>query len=209
MSGNQLEASIHAVMGSSGGGKTTRARKVINKRKRRRTMIWSPKEAKDNYASWFPGSVVCTTIAEVLAIVKAAGKRGEFHIVFKPSLDRKRDEAQFDVFCRIAFAAENLLFLVDELHTVTRPGWAGDGWSKLVLMGRANGIEIWGLSQRPANMDKNFLGNCITVHTRRLSYPEDAKTVAKSLGVPTADVSALAGYMWIERNNMTGQVTRG
>jgi hypothetical protein len=209
MKGNAQEASIHAVMGSSGGGKTTRARGAIMKRKRRRTMIWSPKEDKDRYADWWPGSVVCTTIAEVLAIVRAAGKRGEFHIVFKPSLERKRDEAQFDVFCRIAYAAENLLFLVDELHTVTRPGWAGDGWSKLVMMGRANGIEIWGLSQRPANMDKNFLGNCTTVHTRRLSYPDDAKTVAKSLGVAPGEVSALTGYMWIERNNMTGEVTRG
>lgn len=209
MKGNALEASIHAVMGSSGGGKTTHARGRIMKRKRRRTMIWSPKEAKDNYAAWFPGSVVCTTTAEVLAIVKAAGKRGEFHIVFQPSLDRKRDEAQFDVFCRIAFAAENLLFLVDELHTVTRPGWAGDGWSKLVMMGRANGVEIWGLSQRPASMDKNFLGNCTTVHTRRLSYPEDAKTVARSLGVHPSDVTALFGYQWIERDNLTGNVTVG
>lgn len=209
MSGNQLEASIHAVLGSSGGGKTTHARKLIMKRKRRRTMIWSPKEPKDDYASWYPGSVVCTTTAEVLEVVKAAGKRGAFHVVFKPSLDRKRDELQFDVFCRIALAAENLMFLVDELHTVTKPGWAPDGWSKLTMMGRASGTEIWGLSQRPASVDKNFLGNCSTVHTRRLSYPEDAKSVARSLGVKPVDVSSLTGYMWIERNNMTGEVTRG
>ncbi len=207
--GNQQEASIHAVLGSSGGGKTTHAKGRIQKRKRRRSMIWSPKEAKDNYAGWYPGSIVTSSTAEVLEIVKAAGKRGEFHVVFKPTLNRKQDEAQFDVFCRIALAAENLLFLGDELHTVTRGSWSPDGWAKLVMMGRASAVEIWGLSQRPASIDKNFLGNCSTVHTRRLSYPEDAKAVAKSLGVSPAEVSALTGYMWLERDNMTGIVTRG
>lgn len=209
MSGNSQEAKIHAVMGSSGGGKTTHTKKLVMKRKHRRTIIWSPKEPADNYASWYSGSVVCTTATEVLDIVKAAGKRGAFHIVFRPTLNRAQDEKQFHVVCLIAFHAQNLLFIVDELHTVTRPGWACDGWSKLVMMGRGYGIEIWGLSQRPASMDKNFLGNASTVHTRRLSHPEDAKTVAKSLGVKPAEISALSGFMWVERNNLTGEITKG
>ncbi|MFL6675877.1 MAG: hypothetical protein ACJ8LG_21620 [Massilia sp.] len=209
MIGNHLEAEIHAVTGSSGGGKTTRVRTLVMKKKRTRTIIWSPKEPIDNYASWYPGSVKCTTAAQVLDIVRAAGPKGKFHIVFVPSLDRKRDEAQFNAVCLIAYHARNLLFLADELHTVTRSNWACDGWSKLVMMGRGYGIHIYGTSQRPANMDKNFLGNASTIHTRRLSEPEDAKTLAKSLGVKAAEVSALSGFMWIERNKKTGVVTRG
>lgn len=209
MTGNQLKAEIHAVMGSSGGGKTTQAKGRIFKKKRRRTIVWSPKEAIDRYADWWPGTVVCTTSAQVLEVVKASGARGEFHVVFRPSLNRTQDEAQFNVVCRIALAAGNLLFVVDELHTVTKPSHSVDGWAKLVMMGRGFGIEIWGMSQRPASMDKDFLGNASTVHTRRLSYPEDAKTVARSLGVKPADVSALSGYQWIERNNQTGQITKG
>jgi hypothetical protein len=209
MIGNHLKPEIHAVMGSAGGGKTTHVRKLVMKRKRRRTIIWSPKEPVDNYAAWYPGTVSCTTAAQVLEHVKAAGPKGEFHIVFVPSLIRKRDEAQFNAVCLIAFHARNLTFLVDELHTVTRPQHACDGWSKLVMMGRGYGIEVWGMSQRPANMDKNFLGNASTIHTRRLSEPEDAKTLARSLGVKADDVSALSGFMWIERNKLTGQMTRG
>ncbi|MYM96245.1 ATP-binding protein [Duganella vulcania] len=209
MIGNNQVAEIHVVLGSSGGGKTTQARGKIMKKRRRRTIVWSPKEPIDNYASWWPGSVVCTTTAEVLAIVQAAGKRGEFHIVFRPSLNRSQDEAQFNVVCRIALAAHQLLFVVDELHTVTKPSHSVDGWGKLVMMGRGYGIEIWGMSQRPASMDKDFMGNASTIHTRRLSYPEDAKTVARSLGVKPAEVSALSGYMWIERNNQTGEISRG
>ncbi|HEX8611943.1 MAG TPA: hypothetical protein VF800_11710 [Telluria sp.] len=210
VTGNALQAEIHAVTGSSGGGKTTHARKLVMKKKHRRTIIWSPKEGVDNYASWYPGSVICTTAAEVLDIVKGAGKRGSFHIVFKPTLKRAVDEKQFNVVCLIALHnGGKLLFLVDELHTVTKPTGAVDGWSKLVMMGRGLGIEIWGLSQRPASMDKDFMGNASTLHTRRLSYPEDAKALARSLGIKQAEVSALHGFMWIERNNLTGEVTRG
>lgn len=209
MIGNNQVAEIHAVMGSSGGGKTTHAKSRIMKKRRRRTIVWSPKEPVDNYASWWPGSVVCTTAAEVLEVVKAAGARGEFHIVFRPTLRRQVDEAQFNVVCLIALAAKQLLFVVDELHTVTKATHSVDGWGKLVMMGRGYGIEIWGMSQRPASMDKDFLGNASTIHTRRLSYPEDAKTVARSLGVKPVDVAELSGYMWIERNNQTGKVTRG
>lgn len=58
------------------------------------------------------------TAAEVLATVKAAGK-GAFHIVYQPRLNRKVDEAQFNVVCKIAMAARNVTFIADEIHTKT------------------------------------------------------------------------------------------
>lgn len=205
---NALEASIHAFIGSAGSGKTTRAKKLLMKKKRSRTMIWSPKEAIDNYASYYAGSVICTTAKEVLDIVKAAGK-GSFHIVVKPRLVRSLDEALFHVFCKIAMAARNCVVMVDEIHTVTKPSWAPDGWSELVMMGRGYGVMIIGMSQRPASMDKDFLGNTSTINCGRLSYPEDRKAVARAIGVKIEEMQALNGYMWLERDNLTGKITSG
>lgn len=207
MIGNQNEAKIYAFIGSAGSGKTTRAKKLLTKKKQKRTMFWSPKEAIDNYAGYYPGSVICTTAKEVLDIVKKAGK-GEFHIVVKPRLNRSLDEKLFHVFCKIALAAGNVAVLVDELHTVTKPSWAPDGWSELVMMGRGYGVEIYGMSQRPASMDKDFLGNASLINCGRLAYPDDAKAVARSLGVKNEEVQGLSGYMWIERNNLTGKITK-
>lgn len=209
MIGNDQEARIVAVLGSPGGGKSTYMRKCIAKPKRKRTLIWSPKEAIDRYVDLYAGSILCTTAEEVRQVLKGAGTKSEFHIVFKPALVRKIDEPRFDVVCSMALAVGDMTFIAEELHTVTRPGWAPDGWSKLTMMGRGYGVEIFGLSQRPASVDKNFLGMCSRTHTRRLSLPADADTVAKALGVRPAEVSALSGYQWIERNNQTGKVTRG
>lgn len=208
MSGNANAARVVAIMGSTGSGKTTTLRSMLAKPKRKRTIIWSPKEPMDRYADLYPGSVVVTKAADVLALAKAAGK-GPMHVVFQPRLNRKVDAAQFDAVCRIAMAAGNLTMVVDELHTVTLPSWAPDGWSQLVMMGRAYGCEVFGLSQRPASMDKDFLGNCSMVHTGRLADAADAQAVAKTIGVKREDVLGLSGFSWIRRDMLTGQVTRG
>lgn len=205
--GNANAARVVAIMGSTGSGKTSYLRQVLGKRKRRRTLIWSPKEDIDNYAALYGGQVV-TTAGEALAALKAAG-RGPVHLVFKPRLVRAVDEAQFDAVCKMAMLASDVTFIVDELHTVTKPSWAPDGWRKLVMMGRGYGAEVYGLSQRPASVDKDFFGNLSTMHTRRLAYAEDAKVVARTLAVQQQEVMALTGYQWLERDMNTGKITRG
>lgn len=206
--GNANSAKVMAIMGATGCGKTTVLRAELAKKKRKRTIIWSPKEAIDNYAALYAGSVVVSSSAEVLKLVKAA-RKGEFHIVFKPRLVRKVDEAQFGMVCKIAMAAKNVTFIADELHTVTRPTWAPDGWSELIMMGRGYGTEVFGLSQRPASVDKDFFSNCSVVHTGRLGFDDDAKALAKSLRVPFNDVMNLHGFQWIRTDKLTGKTTRG
>lgn len=208
MSGNNQQARIYAFLGSSGCGKTTAMRKLLARPKRRRTLVWSPKETIDNYAGFWPGSVVVKSALEVLNALKVAGK-GEVHLVFMPPIERKARERLFDVVCQIVLKAKNLTFIAEELHTVTRASWAPDGWTELVSMGRGYGIEIFGCSQRPASMDKDFMGNCSMVRSGRLAYPDDCKVVAKSLGVPVAKVSALVGFQYVQRDMNTGAITSG
>jgi len=88
--GNAQQAKVEGIFGATGCGKTFELLKRLRKKKRRRTLIWSPKEAIDNYAGFYPGSVKVSTVREVLAIVDAAGT-GEFHIVFEPRLNRRLD----------------------------------------------------------------------------------------------------------------------
>jgi len=207
--GNNQVARVEAFMGSTGSGKTTRMVARLRKKKRNRTIIWSPKEAIDNYAALYPGSVVLNTASAVLDVLRAAGAKGSFHIVYVPRLNRKIDQEQFNAVCKMAKAARNLTFIVDELHTVTLPSWSPDGWSELTMMGRGYGIEIFGLSQRPASVDKDFFGNLSSLNTGRLAFPDDCKVIAKALNLPLLEVQGLTGYKWIERNIHTGQMARG
>ncbi len=77
------------------------------------------------------------------------------------------------------------------------------------MTGRHRCLRVIGASQRPASIDKDFLGNCTTIHTGRLAYPEDVRAVAKAMGVDEAGIAALKPLEWIEKNMQTGQTSRG
>jgi len=211
--GNAQEAKFTAILGATGCGKTTELKKrlaKVPKKRLQRTFVWSPKEAVDRYIELFPKSTYVRSAGEVLAALKKAraDKGGSFHLVFVPTLNRKRDSAMFDVVCKMLMAVGDLVFIVDELHTVTLPSWAPDGWSNVNFMGRGFGLEVFGLSQRPASVDKDFLANLSGLHVGRMSEAPDQAVCAKKLGVPVSEVAALVGYQAIQKNFLTGEIVR-
>ncbi|MFZ3219888.1 MAG: ATP-binding protein [Rhodoferax sp.] len=210
MSGNANSATVIGIMGATGSGKSHTLRLFLKKSTvaRKRSIFWSPKEAIDRYQDLYPGSIVCTTTSAVLQALRAAGK-GAVHIVFVPTLNKKKDKALFGVVCKIAKAAGNIALIAEEIGTVVDPNGGADGWYELVTMGRAYGVEMYALSQRPASIDKDFFSNMSVLHVGRMNYDDDVKVCAKSLRVPADDVANLTGYQWIERDILTGTIKKG
>lgn len=209
--GNELEAAFVGIIGATGCGKTTELKKrlaKLPKKKQRRVLIWSPKEEQDNYAALYASSVIFKSAADVMATLKKAGKEGKFNIVFTPTLNRKKDEALFDVVCKMVLAVGNCILIVDELHSVTTPTRAPDGWVKINFMGRGKGVHVFGLSQRPASVDKAFMGSLSALHVGRLPNPPDQKVMAEFLGVDHYEIGNLTGYQAIQRNMLTGEIVR-
>jgi hypothetical protein len=124
-------------------------------------------------------------------------------------MEPKLRERQFDWFCRAAYDLGRCTILVEELAFVTRPSYAPPAWSMMTCTGRHEGLAIIGTSQRPAQIDKNFLGNATLVHCGRLNYQEDAQVMAKVLWAPLTDILALADLEFIERDVRTQKNTRG
>jgi len=50
-----------------------------------------------------------------------------------------------------------------------------------MLQGRHRGINV-GLSQQPASVDTNFIGNATEIYARRLPYDRDWKAMASKFG---------------------------
>jgi hypothetical protein len=193
------EARIIGVMGSTGSGKSAWIKRHILKPKPARLLIWDFKREYGAFAKQ------TDNLGEVLTQVS----KPKFAAAFMPAMDDKLRARQFDMVCRAALAAQNLTLLVEELAFVTRPGWAPSAWRMLTLTGRHDGMVIVGASQRPASIDKDFLGNCTLVHSGVLGYEDDAKFVAKVLRVPTADLMTLPPLHWIERDRGAGEPRRG
>lgn len=149
---------------------------------------------------------VYTSAAELVAALSGAK---EFRAVFAADSDVKRRAQQFDLVCRLAMATGNLDFIAEELRFVTTPSRAPLGWAQVTLTGRHKGLRVIGSSQRPASIDKDFLGNCTKVHVGRLVYPEDVRAVSKATGITEADIGALKPLDWLEKDTTTGKITRG
>jgi hypothetical protein len=196
------KAEINAVMGSPGTGKSASVKKRIDAEKPKRLLIYDPESEYERY-----GTVV-GTLANVLDLLKRSGS-GNVHIVFVPSHDQDTAKKQFDTFCELAFAAGNLTLVCDELAGVTSPTKAPPGWAKCTLRGRKRGIRIYGASQRPASIDKNFFSSATTIRTGRLNFADDRKTLANVLDVKPEEILNLAELEYIERNMRTGQTCRG
>lgn len=203
MSGAATEPDIVAVLGSTGAGKTQYTKRYLLQPRPRRILVWdfSP---ESEYAEL--GHVLPLT--EILAELDAAKSR-PFGLVFKPSFDDRRRAREFEIFCRAAYLHADMTVIFEELRFVTMPSFSPPGWRMLVLTGRKRGLRVIGTSQRPAHIDKDFLGNATRLHTGRLNYKDDVQVIAQELGVPFDQVATLKPLEWIELDRKTNLLTRG
>ena len=178
--GTKNKADIIAVIGASGTGKSSYIKGELLKRYLR-LLVWSPLEKTDDYAGFCKGVVVTGKISELVAQVKSGAKA----IVYVPNGSDAEIKTQFDRFCRIVWELNGATVLVEELSRVTMASWSPPAWKNLSTAGRHQGLTIIGTSQRPATIDKDFLGNCTEIRCYRVNYDNDAKVMADSLGLQT------------------------
>lgn len=88
--------------------------------------------------------------------------------------------------------------VVEELRFVTTPSRAPEPWSLATMTGRDLDLRIIATSQRPASIDKDFLGNANTVWAGRMDYPEDAQAVAKRMRIGATEFDRLQDLDFIE-----------
>ena len=205
MSGAKNAVSIGAVLGASGSGKSSLMKLELLAVRPARLMVWDPKREYGAIAPPVPGDRnVPSALPELLRKVFAGGP---FALSFRPVLARKQMRVQFNAFCLAAERAGNCFVVVDELADVTEPGWAPEGWERLTRQGRHAGITIRGASQRPAEIDKSFLGNASRIACFRMNAEGDVKLLARILGKNDAEIRALAPLEWYERDMLTGQLS--
>lgn len=184
MAANQ--ANITGLIGASGSGKSMHGRERFRRAFRGLTLVWSPLERTDEYANFLHGRAV-TWLPDIVAAIRD----GERTIVYVPDV-RDKLKHQFDLWCRLVWQASekySVRCLVEEVHRVTFPSWAPPAWSNLTTGGSHHqGIELIATTQRPARIDKDFLGQCTELRCFRLIYPADAQAVSAVTGVPADEL---------------------
>lgn len=191
------KANIVAVMGGSGSGKSTFIKREIARIKPSRLIVF---DVMHEYDALGQPVKLCGELARL-------AKKSAFKLVFQPS--SLNMQQQFDFVCKLAFELGDMVFVVEELNRVTDATKAPAYWQDCTSRGRHKGLMIYGASQRPAGVDKDFFSNATRVRSGRLNYAADVKTLANVLNVKIADIDALKPLEFIERDMATGKITTG
>lgn len=202
MNGSANVASITAVIGATGSGKGVFVKRELRRGKPRRLLIWDP---QDEYGDHAPAVASLDGVRQALI----AAKGGAFKVRYVPRGDLASWKVQFDAFCQLAYAAGDLWLVCEELGDVTTAGWAPAGWSVITRKGRHRKLKVYGLSQRPAAIDKTFFGNCTTIRCGRMTVGADRKVMAAVLDVPLDEVARLLPLEYIQRDMQTGALEQG
>ncbi len=160
-------ADIRLVFAASGHGKSHAIKKWM--RGQRRVMVW-------DVMAEYPGTAIDSRAALVDAV-----SRARFRVAFRPDFARGL-AADFDFFCRAAFAAGRCMVIVEELNQVTTPSYAPPAWRNITSRGRHRGLVVCAASQRPAGCDKDAIGNATEIWAGRLPYERDRKALEPQLG---------------------------
>lgn len=209
VAGSQNVARIIGVIGASGSGKSRWLKDGLRRMRPPRLLIWDP---QDEYSEF--GQVV-TDMRELVEILAALGQQDGFRIVYQPGDDMSTYRWKFDLLCEIAYQIERLTFVVEEVADVTSASYAPPFWSRLSRKGRHRAMTLFAVTQRPAVIDKTFLGNCTLIHCCRLNDKNDISVMAAILGVPVDDVRNLRAdpdtgvFEFIERQMQTGRTGIG
>ena len=189
---------LWAALGSRGTGKSAWVKRQVDQLKPARLAVWDLMQEYDGGTQ------------DLGEAIRAMGAK-RFRAVFYPSRDDEARALQFDLWCRALLAAGQLVAVVEELAFVTKPSKAPPGWRELSLLGRhpKHACSIIGTSQRPAQIDKDFLGNCDLIHCGRLGEKPDAEKAASKLAVRPEEIMLLPDLHWIERHMSSVEPTRG
>ncbi len=101
-------------------------------------------------------------------------------------------EVTKQLFAKEKKLKQPFLMLVEEVHEYIPEGGGIDECGRMLIKvskrGRKHGLGIVGISQRPADVKKDFITQCDWLVWHRLTWNNDTKVVGRILGAEYADV---------------------
>lgn len=183
MSGASNRPQIEAYIGASGSGKGVSIGRRLAELRPERLIVWDPRDEYSKHAQ------AVRSLPELVRAV-ANAKGGAVRVRYVPGGAVKLPDA-FGVVCRLAFAAGKLVFLAEELSDTTSGGYAPPAWRQVITQGRHRGLHVLGAAQRPALIDKTFLGNATYIRVFTLRYEADRRAMAAAMDVPLEQLTEL------------------
>tara|TARA_Y100001001_G_scaffold31345_1_gene26088 strand:+ start:5379 stop:6017 length:639 start_codon:yes stop_codon:yes gene_type:complete len=193
------------VWGASGSGKSSYVKKAIKGRKR--MVVFDP---LGEY------SALCNVTAQTVEQVRLAMRKNwaGFSIAYVPPSGQ--EPRALSALCKLMMAAQmpykesgkgqGMTLVVEEMN-LSFPVHGGEhkspGFAEVCSRGRHYGIEVYGLSQRIAEVSTRFRGNCTETVVLRQQGARDLAAASEAIGGDKAAVAALTNLDYIHERQGT------
>lgn len=174
---------IEAYIGATGTGKGASIQRRLYALAPARLLVWDSRDEYGQHATRF------ASLPELVAAFRGAGA-GPLRARYVPG-GLGKPAAAFELVCNLAFRVGDLVLVAEELSDTTSPSWAPPAWRRLITQGRHQRVHVLGAAQRPALIDKTFLGSASIVRVFGLRYARDVRAMAELLGVEPASIERL------------------
>lgn len=193
------DAKIWAFIAQSGMGKGLLMKAALRKIKPKRIIILDTKDENGEFAEM---------VTSLPALAKATFQK-QFRVRYRlRGTSQKSRRAEFEDLCRLASAAGNCVFLIEELGRYTTPSWAPPAWADCCNDGRHDGLHIIAASQFPAQLDKAFLSNATEVWCGYVDEEDHQKVMAKKMKVRPEEIDALQQFEFLHYVRSTRQARK-
>jgi len=130
---------------------------------------------------------------------------GLFQVIYR--CVNEHEQAAFDFVCELAFAVEDVTFIVEEVDQFANPNQIPNPLKRMLKIGRHNGVSMIFVSRRPPEINR-----LITAQSRRficfqMLEPNDVRYLKAVIGGIAEEIPKLEKLHFIDWNH--GAVSRG
>lgn len=193
---NRPDGNLYYICGASRTGKTVYTTEIMKKLMQNGLNRWLVWDIERDYYE-LSGFVTITNLADLKKAILHK-PTGDLKIAYQP-----RSLADFGGFCQLGLLWGELApigFVAEELADVTTPAKAPDGWGQLVRRGMKRGIEIFAITQRPAEADKTALGNAKFITTFYAPRARDRQYMETEMDLEAGAIAQLPKLHYIARD---------
>lgn len=152
----------------------------------------------------FPGAIVVHNFFEFGKKIIELKNSKKFVLIFQPGIELEDFRAEFDQICRVIFYFGDVQIVLEELQEYASPHQLPAWLKKLMLVGRHQKISVLWTSQRPGEINKTVLSQCVHLFCGSIFEGNDLRYIANFLDEDSKKLKNLADreFFWFTQNNI-------
>ena len=179
------ESKITIILGKRGSGKTTLTKSLIEGYNKN-IIIW-------DFIGEYKGAVIKTFDSFCWYISQRIIDEKRINIILRLPIE------DFDAVCGVIYIIGKMLFVIEEIDSVSSAFYVPKGLGYLIRYGRHREVSMIATSRRPADVPRLLTSQANTLYCFRFIEPRDLDYLKQYANINIAELQGLNDYKYIKK----------